>query len=146
VATANPVAPAGTGGLPSNKLLPAYAVDGNLQTRYTTGAPGVPGDWFQVDLCRNVHVSGVNLNDTVDTTDVAVAYNVEVSLDGATWTQVASSATPAPVDLTVTFAPVLARFVRFNQTGTLPIYEMGPSYTWWSIDEFTVACESPDGG
>ena len=145
VPTANPVPPVGLGGQPDNKLLPPYAIDGNLMTRYTTGAPGVPGDWFQVDLCRNVLVSGVNLNDTVDTTDVAVAYNVEVSLDGVTWTQVASSSTPAPTNLTVTFAAVLARFVRFNQTGTLPVCGAGPGHCWWSIDEFTVTCPGDAG-
>jgi hypothetical protein len=141
---ANPVPPVGLGGLPNNKLLPQYAIDGNLMTRYTTGVHGVPGDWFKVDLCRQVYVAGVNLNNTVDTTDVAAAYNVEVSLDDATWTQVASSATAAPVDLTVTFQPVLARFVRFNQTGTLPTSDSGTAY-WWSIDEFTVTCSADAG-
>jgi hypothetical protein len=145
VPTANPVPPAGLGGQPDNKLLPPYAIDGNPMTRYTTGMPGVPGDWFQVDLCRNVLVDGVNLNDTVDTTDVAIAYNVEVSLDGVTWTQVASSSTPAPTNLTVTFAAVLARFVRFNQTGTLPVCGAGPGHCWWSIDEFTVSCPGDAG-
>ncbi len=131
-------------GIPNNKLLPQYAVDGNTGTRYTSGLPGVAGDWFQVDLCRNVYVAGVNVNDTVDTTDVAAAYNVQVSLDAVTWTQVAVSATPAPTNLTVTFAPVLARFVRFNQTGVLPNGAGGTGY-WWSIDEFTVTC-GPDAG
>jgi F5/8 type C domain-containing protein len=145
VPSANPVPPVGLGGQPDNKLLPPYAIDGNLMTRYTTGAPGVPGDWFQVDLCRNVLVNGVTLNDTVDTTDVAIAYNVEVSLDGVTWMQVASSSTPAPTNLTVTFAAVLARFVRFNQTGTLPVCGAGPGHCWWSIDEFTVSCPGDAG-
>jgi hypothetical protein len=87
-----------------------------------------------VDLCRTVDVDGIYLNDTVDPTNVAAAYNVQVSLDGTTWTQVAVSATTAPANLTVTFAPVSARFVRVNQTGAIPMND------WWSIDEFSVAC------
>jgi hypothetical protein len=121
-------------GLPDNKLLPQYAVDGKLATRYSTGRHAVGTEWFRVDLCRAVSVDGINLNDTVDPTNVAASYNVQVSLDGTTWTQVAASATTAPANLTVTFTPVLARFVRVNQTGAIPMND------WWSIDEFSVAC------
>jgi hypothetical protein len=141
VPSANPVPPSGFKGIADNKLLPPYAIDGNLMTRYSTGRAAVGTEWFRVDLCRTVYVDGVSLNDTVDPIDVATAYNVQVSLDGITWTQVAASATPAPTNLTVTFTPVLARFVRFNQTGVLP------NTDWWSIDEFSVTCSgSNDAG
>ena len=134
VPSASPVPPSRFVGLPDNKLLPQYAIDGKLATRYSTGRPAVGNEWFRVDLCRTVYVDGINLNDTVDPTNVAASYNVQVSLDGTTWSQVAASATRAPPNLTVTFPPVMARFVRVNQTGVLAMTD------WWSIDEFSVAC------
>jgi len=145
VPSASPVPPSRFVGLPDNKLLPQYAIDGKLTTRYSTGRHAVGTEWFRVDLCRAVSVDGINLNDTVDPTNVAASYNVQVSLDGTVWTQVAASATTAPANLTVTFTPVLARFVRVNQTGVIPMND------WWSIDEFSVACSGasvagPDAG
>jgi hypothetical protein len=134
VPSASPVPPSRLAGLPDNKLLPQYAIDGKLATRYSTGRHAVGTEWFRVDLCRTVYIDGINLNDTVDPTNVAASYNVQVSVDGTTWTQVAASATTAPANLTVTFTPVAARFVRVNQTGAIPMND------WWSIDEFSVAC------
>jgi F5/8 type C domain len=140
VASANPVPPSGFLGIPDNKLLPQYAIDGKLTTRYSTGKHAVGAEWFRVDLCRTVSVDGISLNDTVDPTNVAASYNVQVSVDGTTWMQVAASATTAPANLTVTFPPVLARFVRVNQTGAIPMND------WWSIDEFSVTCGGPSSG
>jgi len=134
LASAYPVPPPGFSGIPDNKLLPQYAIDGKLTTRYSTGRHAVGTEWFRVDLCRMVSVDGINLNDTVDPTNVAASYNVEVSMDGTAWIQVAASPTTAPANLTVTFAPVSARYVRINQTGAIPMND------WWSIDEFSVAC------
>jgi hypothetical protein len=119
------------------KLQPPYAVDGNVNTRYSTGQLQMGTEYFQVDLCRNVTVTGVILNDTIDTTDVALGYTVQTSLDGAHWTTMAMSAAAAPALLTVKFAATTARFVRFNQTGKAP---PAPAGHWWSIDELNVTC------
>jgi hypothetical protein len=148
VPTANPVPASGLFMIPDNKLLPPYAIDGNLATRYTTGANGAGTEWFQVDLCRTATISGVNLNDTTDPLDVAAAYNVQVSLDGTMWTTVATSTMPAAVNLTVTFAPTMARYVRFNQTGMVGVTQADGGFmaNWWSIDEFSVLCGAPDAG
>jgi hypothetical protein len=169
-ASANPVADPATAGVPATLLYPAYGHDGLLSTRYSTGAPAVGMEWFQVDLCRTVTVSGVTLDDTTDPTDQAAAYKVQVSLDGNTWTDVATSSTISdagsesgagdagveaglapeagapPAVLTITFPPVSARYVRFNQTGMLPVSARTGLSHWWSVDEFTVACPSGDDG
>jgi hypothetical protein len=167
-ASANPVAMPAVAGVAETLLYPTYAHDSNLATRYSTGAPAVGMEWFQVDLCRSVTVSGVTLDDTTDPTDQAAAYTVQVSLDGSTWTDVATSApisdagsesgagdagvdagvSALPAVLTITFPPVSARYVRFNQTGTLPTSARTGAPHWWSIDEFTVACPAvmSDGG
>jgi hypothetical protein len=127
----------GLDGIPDEKLLPQYAVDGNLATRYSTGQTQMGGEWFQVDLCQNEVVAGITVQDDDDTTDVAAAYMVQVSLDGELWVTVAESAQPAPVDLVVSFPPILARYVRYNQTGSSV---NTPNEPWLSIDELNVQC------
>jgi hypothetical protein len=170
-ASANNVANPAVAGVPETLLYPAYAHDGLLATRYSTGVPAVGMEWFQVDLCRTVTVTGVTLDDTTDPGDQAAAYTVQVSLDGNAWTDVAASPTipdagsesgagdagveaglgagagPLPAVLTITFPPVSARYVRFNQTGMLPLSTRTGLSRWWSVDEFTVACPGgADGG
>ena len=128
--------------IPNNKLQPPYAVDGDLTTRFSTGTAGVGIEWFAVDMCRTALVDGITLDDTNDATDQAAAYTVQVSTDGTNWSPVAMScAAPAGVVLPITFAPVMARYIRVNQTGMLA------NASWWSIDELTIQCASaPDGG
>lgn len=142
--SANPVPMPGFDGIPDNKLLPQYAVDGNLSTRYSSGQTQMGGEWFQIDLCQDEIVSGITVQDDVDTTDVAAAYTVQVSLDGEFWETVVVSALPAPVDLVVSFPGTLARYVRYNQTGSEVNSPLG---SWFSIDEINVQCgQFLDGG
>jgi hypothetical protein len=147
--SANPTADPATAGVSATLVLPQYAVDGQLTTRYSTGMPAVGMEWFQVDMCAVATISGVTLDDSNDLTDQAAGYNVQVSMDGTTWSQVALAASvPAGTAvLTVSFAPVTARYVRFNQTGTLPTSMRTGQPHWWSIDELNVTCPgSADGG
>jgi hypothetical protein len=128
---------------------PQYAIDGDPATRYSTCTAGVGTEWFQVDMCRAALVSGVTLLETAnDLGDQAKAYNVEVSTDGTNWTSVAmSSSVPAGTSLlSVTFTPVAARYVRFNQTGRVgvPAADGGFTTKWWSIHEFNVSCGGGD--
>jgi F5/8 type C domain len=123
---------------------PQYAVDGNLATRYATCANGVGKEWFEVDMCHAALVNGVTLAEGgSDVADQAAAYNVQVSMDETNWSSVAmaSSVPPGTAVLKVTFAPVMARYVRFNQTGTVGT-SSGGHFTakWWSIGEFNVGC------
>jgi hypothetical protein len=140
-----PAAAAGLDGIVNTKLLPQYAVDGNTATRFTDGQAQVGGEYFQIDLCQVKYVNEVEVNDTVDTTDVATAYDVDVSLDGTCWETVANSQTPAAADQMITFTSVQARFVRYVQTGNDSAVANQP---WLSIDEINVYCGSapPDAG
>jgi len=124
---------------------PQYAVDGNLATRYTTCAPGVGTEWFQVDMCRVALVQGITLAESPgDAKEQAAAYDLMVSMDETNWFTVAtSSSVPAGTSvLTVTFPPVLTRYVRFRQTGKVGVSNHDGSFTpkWWSIAEFNVTC------
>ena len=131
IASAHPVPPSNYQNIPNNRLQPPYAIDGNEATRYTTGEFANGDEWFQVDLCRTTQIAG--LTTFTDTpTDVAASYSIQVSLDGTTWDTVLSSSSPAKERSALIFAPVLARFVRYNQTGT--------SMGWWSLSELSVVC------
>jgi hypothetical protein len=85
-----------------------------------------------------------------DVGDQAAAYNVQVSMDGSNWTSVATASTVprGTAVLTATFAPVVARYVRFNQTGMVgvPTADGGFTTKWWSIHEFNVNCAADDAG
>jgi hypothetical protein len=140
-AVPNPVA--GFDGIPNTKLLPQYAVDGNTATRFSDEQAQMGGEYFQIDLCQAKYVNGVTVNNAVDTGDVATAFEVNVSLDGNCWKTVFNSQTPAAVDEEVTFPSVLARFVRYTQTGNDVNI---PPAAWFTIDEITVQCGSGDGG
>jgi hypothetical protein len=144
VVSAVPAAAAGLDGIANDKLLPQYAVDGNTATRFSDGQAQMGGEYFQIDLCQKEYINEVEVNDTVDTTDVATAYDVDVSLDGTCWETVANSQTPAAADQVIMFPTVLARFVRFVQTGN----NVAASGSWLSIDEINVDCGSalPDAG
>ncbi len=137
--SAVPAVASGFDTIPDNKLLPKYAVDGNTATRFTDGTAQMGGEYFQIDLCQPENVSGIEVNDSVDTTDVATAFEVDVSLDGMCWLTAFNSQATATADQVVTFSPVRARFVRYTQTGNDTLVTNAP---WLSIDEITVQCGS----
>jgi hypothetical protein len=117
---------------------PSMAIDADEKTRYTTGADAKGTEWFQVDLCHAETISALDVYTGGGGGDVAEKYTVQVSLDGTQWTEVARSDTPQIARATITFAPVSARYVRYNETAVMT--------HWWSIYELGVACGSADGG
>ena len=112
---------------------PAYAIDGAPGTRWSTGAPPKGGEWFLVDLgAKATHLTRVVLDANNSSGDIPLAYKVEVSLDNATYTRVA---TGAGADLTtITFADTAARYLKVTQTST------ATQDHWWSIHQFTITC------
>lgn len=138
IAGANPAAASGLDGIPDNQLLPQYAVDGDPTTRFSSGTPQVGCEYFAFDMCRMVSINGVNLltapAGTADITDVPTSYTVQVSTDGNTWTQVATSATAPDPDAMITFTATTARYVLLTQTG------LSVGAYWWSIHEVSPTC------
>ncbi|MBF8184168.1 discoidin domain-containing protein [Nonomuraea sp. K274] len=74
-------------------------IDGDLGTRWTTGAGQVPGQWVQLDLGARMTINNVSLDTDrhVDETsnspnDYPRGYTVQLSDDGSAWTQVAAGA------------------------------------------------------
>lgn len=111
---------------------PANVIDGDLSTRWSTGASQTNGQWIEVDMGANMTFNQVVLDtekNSSDENDYPRQYILEVSDDGSQWTQVASGqggrkATP------INFSAVDARYFRITQTGS--------SGNWWSIGELDV--------
>jgi hypothetical protein len=118
------------------------ALDGRLETRWSTGRPQRPGDWLQVDLPAPALVAGVDLELGGFTTDYPRGVAVEVTREDGSWTRL-----PAEVVLAgplvwagthvlrdgvervaLRFPPVRTGAVRVVQTGEDPVFD-------WSVAE-----------
>jgi hypothetical protein len=111
-----------SGGSPSN------ALDGNLSTRWSTGAPQTNGQWFDVDMQSARTFSQLTLDAGPSTSDYPRGYQVFLSNDPSSWgTVLLSGAGTAPL-VTITMAQQTARYLRILQTGS--------ATSWWSIAEF----------
>jgi F5/8 type C domain len=117
---------------------PANAIDGNINTRFSSDADQASGMWFQVNMGSAQTFNQIEMNSGGSTGDYARGYNVEVSSNGSTFTSVATgTGTSSPE--TVTFAAQTAQYIRVVLTA-------GVSTNWWSIAEFTVYTASGSGG
>jgi hypothetical protein len=122
---------------------PANVFDGALNTRWTTGADQVPGQYLQIDFGSTVTLTQVVLDGTDQAGDYPRGYDVSISANGTTFTSVKTGTPAAGAIVTITFAaPVTGRAIRITQTGT--------GATWWSVDEVRLGCTvpgySPDAG
>ncbi len=115
---------------------PGNALDGNLTTRWSTGASQVNGQWFQVDLGSANTFSNIVLNAINSANDYPRGYQVYVSNDGVNWGSSIATGAGASGITTIKFATQSARYIRIIQTGSAP-------GTFWSIDEFNVFGTSP---
>jgi fibronectin type 3 domain-containing protein len=114
---------------------PANAIDGNINSRWSTGANQVPGQWFQVDMGTTNILSALVLDCGASTGDYPRAYQLYLSKDGSNWGPPVATGTGAVVT-TITFAAHAARNIRVTQTGSA-------SANWWSIAEFNAYLAPP---
>lgn len=115
--------------------VPKNAFDGNVTTRWGTGQPQKPGQYFQVDFGGTVRLTQVVLDTTTHAGDYPRGYDVGLSNDGTTFTSVATGTPAAANVVTIDFAAALGRYLRITMTGTDGL--------WWSIDELRLACSVP---
>jgi aryl-phospho-beta-D-glucosidase BglC (GH1 family) len=108
------------------------ALDGNLDTRWSTGAAQANGQFYQIDLGRNQTFNRLLL-DAGNTTDYPRGYQIQVSTDAANWATIASGSGSGQ-SLLVQFPVQVARYVKIVQTGSSP--------SWWSIAELNVYGEA----
>lgn len=110
---------------------PAHALDGNLTTRFSTDEPEASGLYFEVNLVSARTFDTLEMDVPNSTTDYARAYNVEVSNNGTTWTNVATCSGTGSPEI-VSFAAQTAQYVEVVLTSG------NPSNFWWSIDELSL--------
>jgi subtilisin family serine protease len=93
------------------------AVDGDLvtlwQTAKATGKHKLPSEWIEVDLGANTTIGQVVLEWDVN---YATAYNIRVSSDRSTWTTVFNATSGDGGNDTISFNPLLARYIRMEST------------------------------
>ena len=107
------------------------AIDGNLDTRYDTGTPQVPGMWFQIELPQETTITGLRLNAATSDRDYPRGYKVELSDDGTTWTQPVAKGAGSRALTDIFFTPARAKFIRITQTSSV-------DGLYWSIHELAV--------
>jgi mono/diheme cytochrome c family protein len=98
----------------------AAALDGKGNTAWTTGAPQVAGQWFQVELPQEQPLVGVRLEVPQRSKVAAKQVKVELSSDGQSWTTVVAKAGTSVPNTELHFPTARARFVRITQLGAGP--------------------------
>ena len=111
------------------------AIDGDLDTRWTSGAAQAGSEWIQIDLGSPTLMSRITLDAGPSANDWPASYEVLVSDNGTTWRSVAAASgsptTAVSQEITTTrFAPQVARYVRVEQEGARS--------NWWSIAEINL--------
>lgn len=113
------------------------ALDGDPNTRWTTGRFMQPGDRLTLDMGAVQTVSKIVLDSTASPNDYPRGYTLEASTDGQTWHEAAraTGAEAAAANqqgvLTITFPAAATRYLRITNQGASP-------NAFWSIHELSV--------
>jgi hypothetical protein len=110
---------------------PGNAIDGNINTRWSTGTPQVNGQWFQVDMDSTNTIYRLVLDAASSSSDYPRGYQVNLSSDGTTWGNPVATGAGSSAVTTISFPTNTARYVRVTQTGSV-------GGLWWSIHEFNI--------
>jgi len=95
------------------------ALDGNAGSRWSSGRPMKPGDWFAIDLGRECTVKAVTLDTRGSARDYPRGYEVSVSFDGRSWSKpVLVGKGGGPVTELKFAKPITTRHIRIVQTGS----------------------------
>jgi hypothetical protein len=109
---------------------PTNAIDGNTNTRWSTGGAQSPGQWFQVDMGSAQTFFQIILDQENSTSDYPRGYQVNVSSNGINWGgPVAAGSGSSGAQTIIPFPTQTARYVRVTQTGST-------TGNYWSIYEF----------
>ena len=114
----------------SRNETPDKAFDGQLSTRWSTGADAAIGDWFRLDLHDAHTISRIQLDAGAFAGDFPRGYAVSLSADDIMYHQV-SSGTGTDQQTTVSFPAESSRYVKITLTAPSP-------GKWWSIAELIV--------
>jgi len=119
------------------------AIDGNIQTRWTSKQPQEPGVTYQIDLGKVWKVRGISLRLGTSVKDYPRKLTILTSMDGRTWQETQPrwiletywSGThlirTKGTEERYTFFPVNLRYIKLQQEGLDRKY-------YWSIHELEV--------
>ena len=136
------------------------AAGGLSLAAWATGAPQAPGMWYQVELPQAVTISEIQFESgppggrsgrgggrggggrggPSPFGTFPIAYDVQVSMDGTTWSAPVAQGKGAGTPTIIPFKPVQAKFVRVTQTGT------AADGSSWSVLNFRVFAAPGTGG
>jgi len=114
-----------------NSATAQLAVYGDMNTRYDTGCYQAPGEWFQIELPEETHVSALELDAGASAYDYPRGYKVQLSVDGQHWGESVASGLGKKTRTEIEFEPANIRYIRITQTGA----EQG---VYWSIHEMKI--------
>ncbi|MDX3225844.1 discoidin domain-containing protein [Streptomyces sp. ME19-01-6] len=109
---------------------PGNMLDGNSDTRYSSGTGQYDGLWIQVDMGQTQTFDKIVLDVGGSVSDYARSADVYVSTDGTDWTKVSSVADGQRVHL-ISFPKQTARYIKVVNTDNV-------ARSWWSVAEFNV--------
>jgi type 1 glutamine amidotransferase/HEAT repeat protein len=106
------------------------AIDGDLNTRWTTGTSMSKGMWFVVDLGWEKSITKLVLDATPSSGDYPRGYEVYVTADDTHWGEPLVEGEGKTAKIEIPIPNKNARFLKIVQTGSHNL--------WWSIHELTV--------
>ena len=107
------------------------ALDGDIKTRWDTGRPQRPGEWFMIDLGYDQEIRTLTLDAGTSRGDYPKGYEVHVSADKEDWGEPVAKAESKKTITEIQCKPKVGRYINITTTKTL-----GGSF--WSIHEFAI--------
>ena len=109
----------------------ANALDGDVNTRWSSGTPQAPGQWFIVDLGASTPVNKVLFDSGPDATnDYPRSFEIWGSQDDVNWTKYTSGLGNGRITTSLMWTTENMRYLKIVQTGS--------SSNWWSIADLAV--------
>ncbi len=111
------------------------AIDGNPDTRYTSGKFMSPGMWFQIELDRETPIAGLILDTRASKNDYPRGCEISFSKDGKQWTAPIKKPEDKAPSTEITFPTnTTTKFIRITQLGAA-------KSNFWSIHELQILQE-----
>ncbi len=117
----------------ANPCAAVLALDGRLDSWWSSQLPQAPGMWFSVDLGKPIAIDGIAFRSPGR--GHPSGFKLELSADGEDWLIVAETPSGNEDDVTVTFCPCEVRFARLELCS--------PSSQEWEIEEVEIHPSAP---
>jgi aryl-phospho-beta-D-glucosidase BglC (GH1 family) len=106
---------------------PSNAIDGNINTRWSSGVAQASGQWFKIDMGSQRSFDQLSFDAGSSTGDYPASILVQASSDGSTWWNVVN-ATGTSQNVVVATTSQTARYIL--------VFLQSSKSNWWSIAEF----------